>query len=251
MTRKTVAYIIAAIICLASASCKKDNTIQYNNATMGNVVNGTFTSDQGNIFNVAEKNCEGLLDTMKRAFVVCDVLNKTDGGADNEYDIRLNALASVLTKNIVAVGAEANEEVYVEDPVHIEYLWISGGYINIYAIMPFKTGSKTAHMINLVQQPAEKEGQYILRLCHNAYGETMTETTSHEFVLGGGYVSFPIGSIIQEDEADLKIEWKWYQSTGAGLSQVTEYKHIEGTYKKDGYQHVPEDLTARTKAVLK
>ena len=75
MTRKTVAYIIAAIICLASASCKKDSTIQYNNATMGNVVNGTFTSDQGNIFNVAEKNCEGLLDTMKRAFVVLSLIH--------------------------------------------------------------------------------------------------------------------------------------------------------------------------------
>jgi len=188
---------------------------------------------------------------MKRAIVICDVLNKTANGADNEYDIRLNALASVLTKDIVAVGAEAAEEVYVEDPVHIEYLWISGGYINVYVMMPFKVGSKTAHMVNLVQQPSEKEGQYILRLCHNAYGETMTDTNSHEFVLGGGYVSFPINTIMQEEEAELKIEWKWYQSAGPGLSQVTEYKSIKGTYKKDGYQHVPEALAARTKAVLK
>ena len=251
MIRKTAAYIIAAFLCLAAVSCKKDNTIQYNNVTMGNVVNGVFTSDQGNVFHVAEKNCEGLLDTMKRAFVICDVLNKTANGADNEYDIRLNVLASVLTKDIVAVGAEAAEEVYAEDPVHIEHLWISGGYINAYVMMPFKVGSKTAHMINLVQQPAEKEGQYILRLCHNAYGETMTETSSHQFVIGGGYASFPIGSIIQEDEADLKIEWKWYQNAGEGLSQVTEYKYIEGKYKKDGYQHVPEALAAGTKAVLK
>ncbi len=119
MTKKTVAYLISAIICLTAVSCKKDNTIQYNNATMGNVVNGTFTSGQGNIFNVAEQSCEGRIDTMKRAFVICDVLNKTANGANNEYDIRLNALASVLTKDIVAVGAEAAEEVYVEDPVHI------------------------------------------------------------------------------------------------------------------------------------
>ena len=251
MTKKTVAYLISAILCLAAVSCKKDNTIQYNNATMGNVVNGTFTSDQGNVFNVTEQSCAGRLDTMKRALVICDVLNKTANGADNEYDIRLNALASVLTKDIVAVGAEAAEEVYVEDPVHIEYLWISGGYINVYVMMPFKVGSKTAHMINLVQQPSEEEGQYVLRLCHNAYGETMTETNSHEFVLGGGYVSFPINTIMQEEEAELKIEWKWYQSAGPGISQVTEYKSIEGTYKKNGYQHVPEALAARTKAVLK
>ena len=64
---KTIAGIAAGIIALAAVSCSKDDTIRYNNATMGNIVDGRFVSDQGNIFNVMEQNCSGKLDTMKRA----------------------------------------------------------------------------------------------------------------------------------------------------------------------------------------
>ena len=48
-----------AIIILAAAatviSCKKDEILMQNNLTMGNVVDGTFVSDQGNIFNIVKK----------------------------------------------------------------------------------------------------------------------------------------------------------------------------------------------------
>ena len=76
---KTIIAIAAGIATFAAASCSKDNTIRYNNATMGNIVNGRFTSDQGNIFNVTDQTCAGKLDTMKRAFVICDVLNQVEG----------------------------------------------------------------------------------------------------------------------------------------------------------------------------
>lgn len=62
---KAIIAIAAGIAALAAASCSKDNTIRYNNATMGNVVNGKFTSDQGNRFNVVDQTCAGKLDTMK------------------------------------------------------------------------------------------------------------------------------------------------------------------------------------------
>ena len=45
---KSIIFIMAAIAALTS--CKKDDTLRYYNNTMGNVVDGTFTSDQGNIF---------------------------------------------------------------------------------------------------------------------------------------------------------------------------------------------------------
>lgn len=68
--------IIAACAAAFSAvSCTKDNTIRYNNATMGNIVNGTFISDQGNTFTIVDQTCPGKLDTMKRAFVICDILS--------------------------------------------------------------------------------------------------------------------------------------------------------------------------------
>lgn len=48
--------LMAACI-MAAASCQKDDTLYYNNLTMGNIVDGRFVSDQGNIFNVVEVAC--------------------------------------------------------------------------------------------------------------------------------------------------------------------------------------------------
>ena len=82
--KKGLIYVAAILAASIQTSCQKDNTIQYNNATMGNMVDGTFVSDQGNKFNVVDQQCIGDLNSMKRAFIVCDVLNRTAGGADNE-----------------------------------------------------------------------------------------------------------------------------------------------------------------------
>ena len=61
--------LAAAAVSFAAASCHKDDTLRYNNVTMGNVVAGTFISDQGNAFNVVEQTCQGRLDTMKRVIL--------------------------------------------------------------------------------------------------------------------------------------------------------------------------------------
>lgn len=249
----TKAIIIAALACLGTASCKKDNTLQYNNMTMGNVIDGSFISDQGNTFNVVEQTCLGKLDTMERAIVICDILNQTAGGRENDYDVRLNAMSEVLTKDILATGTELDEEESVQDPINIRNLWISGGYINMFVEFPCKSNSKVAHMLNLVQVESSEANKYTFRLHHNAYGETLNDNSEENsnWVYAGGYVSFPISTFIKEKEADIRIEWKWYITAGTGLTQITETKYLEGTYKKDGYEHVPSDLAERTKAALK
>ena len=160
VTTKLIALISVFILCAGAVSCKKDTTLQYNNLTMGNVTEGLFTSDQGNIFNVVEQDraCYGRLDTMKRAIILCDVLNKTTGGQENEYDVRLTAMSPVKVKDIILDdkveditpnakenSVESTEEgtdegndqnVYREDPVTISQVWISGGYINMYVTLP-------------------------------------------------------------------------------------------------------------------
>ena len=50
--RKTIICMAAAATALASASCQKDDTLAYNNMTMGNIVEGKIVSDQGNKFNI-------------------------------------------------------------------------------------------------------------------------------------------------------------------------------------------------------
>lgn len=247
ITRK-LTYIAAALMCLAAVSCKKDTTIQYNNMTMGNVTDGRFVSDQGNVFNVVEqdKSITKKLSEMNRAYILCDVLNKTEGGLDNEYDIRLNAMVEVSTKDILTLGTEIEEEKLKEDPIHIEYLWFSGGYMNLYVIFPMKNNSETPHMVNLVQKETEKG--YLFRLTHNSYGENLEEGKAEEYVMAGGYISFPINSLLAEETAHIRVEWTWYKSSGTILSQEKEERHAEGDYTKGGFEHMPKGLREMSKA---
>lgn len=253
--KKSLIIIIAAVA--AITSCKKDDTIQYNNATMGNIVDGRFVSDQGNIFNVVDQQCIGKLDTMKRAFVVCDVLNRTEGGADNEYDVRVNQIATVVTKDPVH-HMNTTAEMLIQDPVHIEYAWISGGYMNLFVMFPSKVGSKTSHLINLVHEGCmidpetkeEIEGTYRFTLRHNSGGDKIAPPQTVDYVLAGGYVSFPLNSYITEEEADFSIEWTWHKNAGGGLSSETSVKTLTAKYTTDGYQHAPKGLGTRAIAIV-
>ena len=248
-------YLAAAIAVSFNTSCQKDNTLQYNNATMGNIVNGRFVSDQGNIFNIVDQQCDGKLDTMKRAFVVCDVLNKTESGASNEYDVRVNHIASVLTKNVVT-SADVKEEMTVQDPVHVEYAWVAGGYVNLFVMFPVKVGSTAKHLINLVhegeiidsqtEQPVP--GSYRFTLRHNAYNDKITPEQEYDYVLSGGYVSFQLNNYILANEADFSIEWVWHKSVGAGLSSETETRSLTTKYTTESYQHAPQTLSTRAAA---
>ena len=250
ITRK-LTCIAAALMCIAAVSCKKDTTIQYNNMTMGNVTEGRFVSDQGNIFNIVEKAPSINKDIleMNRAYILCDVLNKTAGGLDNEYDIRLNAMVEVRAKDILTLGTELQEEQMVDDPAHIEYAWFSGGYLNLYVIFPMKKDSKTQHMVNLIQKESEKG--YTFRLTHNSFGENLEKGNPNDYVMAGGYISFPINSLLNEDTAHIKVEWTWYKSNGTVLSQEKEEKYVEGDYTKGGFEHMPKELRNITKAYVK
>ena len=250
---KKILICLTAILTLSAAvSCQKDDTIQYNNSTMGNIVNGTFISDQGNIFNVVDQTCDGKLDTLKRAFVVCDILNKTAGGSSNEYDVRVNYIADVLTKNVVPT-AEATDEMKVQDPIRIEYIWLSGGYVNMFVVFPVKEGSKTTHLVNLIHEGMmtdkgsneEKKGTYRFTLCHNSYGDKLTPPQTQGYLLTGGYVSFPLSSFISENEAEIQIDWVWHKTIGTGLSTELDNKTVSTIFKKNEYTDAPSTSYAR------
>lgn len=255
--RKGLIYLSAALAASLQVSCQKDDTLQYNNATMGNIVNGVFISDQGNRFNVVDQQCIGDLTSMQRAFIVCDVLNKTAGGSENEYDVRVNQIATVVTKDPV-LHTNVTAEMMTQDPVHIENAWISGGYINMFIMFPSKVGSTTSHLINLVHEGGiidgetkeEIPGTYRFTLRHNSNGDKITPPQVVDYVLAGGYVSFPLHSYITEKEADFSIEWTWHKNAGAGLSSETEVKTLEAKYTSDGFQHAPHNPEAQATAIV-
>lgn len=238
-------YVAALAFALAAVSCQKDDTLQYGNVTMGNVVDGSFVSDQGNSFNVVEQVCVGRIDTMKRAFVVCDVLRKTEG-VEGCYDVRLTGLSSVLTKKPLVLSEIAEEEQKVQNPVRIKEMWYSGGYLNMYIMVPQKYGSKQPHLINLVLDDSATKGtSYTFELRHNGFGEVWSEENI-DYVLAGAYVSFPIGNVISGDSAKVTLNWKWHKTVGSGYSLEIVDKSIEFDWKRESFEQAPLSLASKS-----
>jgi hypothetical protein len=243
---KATSILTAVILGLSAMSCNNDETLLYNNTTLGNYVDGTYTSDQGNIFNIVSQECKDKIDTMYRALTICDVLKKTEGGKENEYDVHMTFMMEILVKDIIALGTELEDDVKVEDPINIERLWISGGYINMIISFPFKDAS-VKHMVNLVQQESGEAGTYSFRLTHNAFEDAIKDGEVAGYEVSGGYISFPINSLMKEEEATLKISWNGFSVTN--LEQTKECK-VEGVYKKDGFEHAPL-TTPKSKASIR
>lgn len=230
MTFNRIKTLLAAFASLALImSCEEDTTLRYGNVTMGNMSEGTFTSDQGNIFNVVEQTCSGDLSEHARSLIICDVLQQT---GEKTYDIRLHRIDRVLAKPFVT-QSEATEEMLVEDPVDIYDAWCAGGYLNMYIVFYFKENSQTAHFINLIKdESVTEEGVYSFTLKHNAYGEVRGEENP-TLILAGAYVSFPLSELIKEDTAEIKLKWKWYAPEG---NDCQDYKGIVG-WRKSNFQH--------------
>ncbi len=244
-TKGLIFILAAAVIGLAATSCaKENNTLRYNNATMGNIVNGVFMSDQGNIFNVTEQTCEGRLDTMKRAFIICDVLQNT-ADKEKEYDIRLNYIGRVLTKDAIAKSEIADLETYMNDPIVLIDFWFSGGYANMYLMVPVKRNDGKSHEINLLHEKKENGYKFIVR--HDAAGEILKEDGSNsDLIFAYAYASFPISSIISEDTAKVEIEWNSYSVSGSIVTAKTKILTADDEYKKSAYEQVPPTAYSNT-----
>ena len=282
-----IAAALAAFIIMAS--CAKDDTIRYNNITLGNFVGDKFVSDQGNEFTIVENMTGEKFDGIKRAIMQCDVLRKVQG-TENGYEVRVHYVGEVLTKSPVETAvAAADPEKIVEDPIKIEDAWISGGYLNMYVMFevqayPQKEDSK--HMVNLVFTESEVgSGKYNLTLRHNSFGETLApaeddsedengtegseggdnsededpEASSQMSVkatdliqwgLSGAYVCFQLSDLIQEQSAQINLIWKEHVIIDNMWMTETHERKATLTYSKDNFEQAPLTLTTKT-VVLK
>jgi hypothetical protein len=280
-------YIIRIAAALAAfmimASCAKDDTIRYNNITLGNFVGDKFVSDQGNEFTIVENMTGEKFDGIKRAIMQCDVLRKVQG-TENGYEVRVHYVGEVLTKSPVETAVAASDpEKIVEDPIKIEDAWISGGYLNMYVMFeiqayPPKENSK--HMVNLVfDENGTGSGKYTMTLRHNAYGETLptdsadndnsNEESSDEdsdnddggemetqgqnpiqWGLTGAYVCFQISDLIQENEAEITLKWNEHIIVENIWTAKTHERTADLSYSKDNFEQAPLTLKSKT-AVLK
>lgn len=261
---RIITSILSAAVLLLSVSCKKDETINYGNVTMGNFVGDKFISDQGNEFTIVENLTGEEIKDIKRAIMQCDVLQKTTG-TENGYDVRVSYVGEVLTKMpLTFEEAGTDPEKTVEDPILVEQAWISGGYLNMYVMFEMQVSPKleeNKHMINLVYDPASTgTGKIVFALRHNAYGETLggsqteeedADAKSKEIVqwgLAGAYVSFQLCDIITDQNAELTLQWKQHIINENGWQAAVEDKSHKMTYSKDRFEHAP--LTLKSKSIL-
>jgi hypothetical protein len=176
---------------------------------------------------------------------MCDVLNETAGAVD-EYDVHLINYSKVLDKDAVALEDAAGGDISVQDPIVIEQLWYSGGYLNMLIRFHIVSDSKTKHLINLVHSK-DAEGKYILNLRHNAYGETFAKQPAGTMIFnGGGYVSFPIVDFVKEEQAKIVLKWNSYVTSEGGYGyDFTKEKEYSYTYdwKRSGYEQAPNKTT--------
>ena len=265
MLKKVFFFILTCTLILNMASCQKDDTLRYDNITLGNLVDGKFISDQGNTFNMVEINTPVDLKKFRRGIMICDVLREV---GEKEYDVRVNYMDTVFTKSPIAASLAAeDDEKIVEDPIHIEQLWISGGYINMYIAFEIQinpTLKDSKHMINLVLDDSnDTEGKYTFTLRHNSFGETFAETTSPDvpevstlsnnvlnWGFAGSYVSFPISELIKEETAEITLNWKSHIITEFAWSAKTEDKTAKIKYSKEYFEHVPSGIKARISGLL-
>lgn len=225
-----LAGAIALFFSILAVSCKKDDTILYNFTTTGNVVDGQFISDDGDLFIVTDRTCTGSFEGMERAMISCDILRKN---GPNSYDIRLNGIVRMLVKDAVQAST-ADESAIGNDPISLETGWFSGGYMNIHGLITYKKDSETMHFINLVYDDINS-GADTLRftLRHNGYGEIYgaPEMKNDELALGRVCASFPLEKYIPAgvESIPVKVSWTWYKTNDEGqLITDTETWSIKG-----------------------
>ncbi len=234
-------FASALIALIAVTSCKKDDTICYDNVTMGNIEGENLISDQGNTFDIVEATYDVILEKFEYGRVIfsCDVLRET---AENRYDIRLTSIQSVLTKEPVKASTITPDlDVAVEDPIIIRELWYGGGYINMLIQFAHLRGSEGKHLINLVYEDAvaTEDGMksYTFNLHHNAYGETPNEENHLNFDPSLGYVSFPVAGLIEGDKAKITVKYNTHPLVGGHFDYLNS-SEVSRTYdwERIGFQ---------------
>lgn len=182
-------------IALAAFSCSKNSDIIVSRlSTIVTANAGNLVTDRGEIL-IVRSGAEGKDLTSGRFFVTCDVL--TDRGG-NQFDVDVLKIYNVLTKDICRTDEALEAEALVQDPIDIENIWISGGYINMETLIFYIQDSDTKHLLNLVlDQTASNADTLFFDVRHNAYGETPDNPSykARVFIGGVSYASFPLSSL--------------------------------------------------------
>jgi hypothetical protein len=228
--KKSFLSILACLAMIAVSSCNKNDDILYSISTMGNVVNGQFVCDGGDIYNIVKTDCAIKLDTMTRFLGYFDVMNKTEG-KDDQYDVKLTGYAQPLLKDPILKSTAIDSEIG-NDPINLCQGWLSGGYMNMLFGLTLKAGSETSHLINLEMDDTKSNRDTLyFNLKHNGYGEVYgsSTTATSQILYTEGYASFPISRYLPSGQTRIyvTITWYWYLNDGNAITSKEVEKHSD------------------------
>ncbi|MDR0661284.1 MAG: NigD-like protein [Prevotellaceae bacterium] len=97
------------------------------------------------------------------------ILSDREEASSYDHDVKLNDVCPILTKDIVNITSENDEELG-NDPVKITDIWVGGDHLNVEFVF---AGYSKVHFINLGLDEANdyNDGKVHLELRHNAYGD--------------------------------------------------------------------------------
>ena len=228
MKKIILTLIVTVATFLAITSCNKDDKSLYSVNTMGNMVNGQFQSDGGDLYNIVKTSCTIQLDTMTRFLGSFKVLNQTSGKT-KEYDVELLGYSQPMQKNPIALSTSTADEL-VDDPINLAQGWISGGYLNMLFGITMKAGSTTKHLINLQYNDTKSNKDTLyFSLKHNGYGEIYKTDSANSVQMqyGEAYATFPIKQYMPSGKTSVyvTISWTCYDTDGSSLSSTGVVKH--------------------------
>ena len=231
---RTLAIALAAaslVSCLES-----DDAILRGETSIAEIQNGRLVTDMGNIYNVTTLNSEKALPSSGRVYILGDVLNKTVGGQDNEYDYSLLSWAEVsvakaLTHDeILSLSHDPGK-----DPVYVESGWFSGGYANLSIITFEKSESPATHYLDVeIDETRTSSDTLALVIRHNSQGENDLKTS--ELSSKASLISIPIEKYIDSQKKKIvcAIKYKWRATNLSGLNDCKDYE-VTGVAEKASY----------------
>jgi len=142
-----------------------------------------------------------------------------------DHDVVFRGVYEILTKNVVDITEENNEELG-NDPIQVKEIWAGSDYLNVEFTVD---GRNKKHSINLGQDPSKEydDGKIHLELRHNANGDDPARELS-------GMASFNLTPLQNEGEKSLTLVIHTLPAEGA------QEKSYEVTYHFNGTESGPE-----------
>lgn len=208
-------FLLTAGLSIAFVSCKKEGSsenfaVSYG-VVMGEQAPFSIQTDGGNTLVVVENQIPAFtLENGMRVRINFSLLSEV---AKDKYNVRLNAVEKILTKEPVYSTKLTPEELTAlgNNPINVEDAWFGGNYLNVNFIV-YRDDLNKKHFINLlVDEAASTADNVVVILKHNAYDDPAR-------VPAFGRVSFNLAGLVHPGATSVKVTLKWTTYGGAELS---------------------------------